>query len=72
MPENKRKMEPSLPALLVAAVALQMNCASIIFAHHTPQRFFVAHMKVLRLSCLVMIFLFLQSAKITFEDVSLP
>jgi len=51
VPENKRKMEPSLPTWLVAAVAMQMDCASIILPI-TPPALLAAHMRMgLRLSC---------------------
>jgi len=43
--KTKRKMEPSLPTWLVAAVAMQMDCASIILPI-TPPALFVAHIKI--------------------------
>src|SRR6266480_929403 len=68
--KTKRKMEPSLPTWLVAAVAMQMDCASIILPI-TPPALFVAHMRMgLRLSCWAVIFC--KPPKRTFEDVSLP
>src|ERR1700734_234150 len=68
--KTKRKMEPSWPTWLVAAVAMQMDWASIILPM-TPPALLVAHMRMgLRLSCWAVIFC--RPPKRTLEEVSLP
>src|SRR6266446_945594 len=65
-----RKIDPSLPTWFVAAVAMQIDCASIIFPI-TPPALFVAHIRIgLRFSCCAVIFC--KPPNSTFEDVSLP
>src|SRR2546422_3904979 len=68
--KTKRKMEPSLPTWLVAAVAIQMDCASTILPM-TPPALFAAHIRMgLRLSCWAVIFC--KPPKRALEEVSLP
>src|SRR5229473_330416 len=68
--KTKRKIEPSLPTWLVAAVAMQMDCASIILPI-TPPALLVAHMRIgLKWSCCAVIFC--KPPKSAFEEVSLP
>src|SRR5713101_4965147 len=71
--KTKRKIEPSLPTWFVAAVAMQMDCASIILPI-TPPALFVAHIKIskwgVKLSCCAVIFC--KPPKSAFEEVSLP
>src|SRR5947209_33295 len=68
--KTNRKIDPSLPTWFVAAVAMQIDCASIIFPI-TPPALFVAHIRIgLRFSCCAVIFC--KPPNSTFEDVSLP
>src|ERR1700722_3276877 len=68
--KTNRKIEPSWPTWLVAAVAIQMDWASVILPM-TPPALLVAHMRMgLRLSCWAVIFC--RPPKRTLEEVSLP
>src|SRR6266699_3538705 len=68
--KTKRNIEPSLPTWLVAAVAMQMDCASIILPI-TPPALFVAHIRMgLTFNCCAVIFC--NPPKSAFEEVSLP
>jgi len=70
VPEDEAEDGAFVADLLVAAVAMQMDCASIILPI-TPPALLVAHMRMgLRLSCWAVIFC--KPPKRTFEDVSLP
>src|SRR4030095_16049256 len=67
---RNRKIEPSFPTWFVAAVAMQIDCASTIL-HITPPALLVAHIRIgLRFSCCAVIFCKLPNS--AFEAVSLP
>src|ERR1700688_3438094 len=68
--KTKRKMEPSLPTWLVAAVAMQMDCASIILPM-TPPALLVWHIRIgLKFNWWAVIFC--KPPKKALEAVSLP
>ena len=68
--KTKRKMEPSWPTWLVAAVAMVMDWASIILPMTPPAELVAAIRTGLRSSCCAVIFC--RPPKRTFEEVSLP
>src|SRR5690348_2128189 len=68
--KTNRKIEPSCPTWLVAAVAMQMDCATIILPMTPPAEFVAAIRIGLRPSCCAVIFC--KPPKRTLDDVSLP